>query len=248
MKKLDGKVAIVTGGSRGIGKAIASRLASEGARIAIFARSEEVAKEAVEDLQADGARVMFLKTDITQREEVQRSVEAVLKEFSNIDILVNNAGALKRTPLVEISAEEWQQVLAVNLTGTFNCMQAVVPAMTARGYGKIVNISSLSGKRGSAWLAHYSAAKAGVIALTQSAARELTEKGIYVNAIASGRVLTELSQRLLGTDGERWKKESLLGRLAEADEIARVVVFLASEDSSYVVGETINVNGGVYLD
>ena len=248
MKKLDGKVAIVTGGSRGIGKAIALRLACEGAQVAIFARSEQAAKETVESLQADGARVMFLKTDITQREEVHRSVEEVLKEFSHIDILVNNAGALKRTPLVEISAEEWQQVLAVNLTGTFNCMQAVVPAMAARGYGKIVNISSLSGKRGSALLAHYSAAKAGVIALTQSAARELMEKGIYVNAIASGRVLTELSQGLLGTDGERWKKESLLGRLAEADEIARVVVFLASEDSSYIVGETINVNGGVYLD
>jgi 3-oxoacyl-[acyl-carrier protein] reductase len=248
MKKLDGKVAIVTGGSRGIGKAIAARLADEGARLAIFARSEETAKETVDSLRAGGAEARFLRTDITSVDEVRQSVAAVLREFGWIDILVNNAGSLKRTPLVDITAEEWNQIIAVNLTGTFNCMQAVVPAMAARGQGKIVNISSLSGKRGSAYLAHYSAAKAGVIALTQAAARELMEKGIYVNAIASGRVLTELSQRLLGTEGERWKKESLLGRLAEADEIARVVVFLASEDASYIVGETINVNGGVYLD
>jgi 3-oxoacyl-[acyl-carrier protein] reductase len=120
--------------------------------------------------------------------------------------------------------------------------------MVSQKGGKIVNISSLSGKRGSPFLAHYSAAKAGVIALTQAAARELAPKGIYTNAIASGRVLTEMSKKLLKTDGERWKKESLLGRLAEAEEIAKVVIFLASDDSSYIVGETINVNGGVYFD
>jgi 3-oxoacyl-[acyl-carrier protein] reductase len=248
MKKLDGKVAIVTGGSKGIGKAISLRLAHEGAHVAVFARQESAAHDTAEAVRAAGTRAMFCKVDITRKEDVRQAVAEVLREFGQIDILVNNAGALKRTPLVEISAEEWQEIVGVNLTGTFLCIQAVVPSMIARAQGKIVNISSLSGKRGSAYLAHYSAAKAGVIALTQAAARELMEHGIYVNAIASGRVLTELSLKLEGTDGERWKKESLLGRLAEADEIAKVVVFLASDDSSYVVGETINVNGGVYLD
>jgi 3-oxoacyl-[acyl-carrier protein] reductase len=248
MKRLAEKVAIVTGGSRGIGKAITTRLAAEGAAVAVLSRGAGAADAVVEGLAASGARALFVKADITRWDEVQGAVARVLREYGRIDILVNNAGALKSTPLAEISPEEWQEILAVNLTGAFNCMKAVIPPMLSRKQGCIVNISSLSGKRGSPLLAHYSAAKAGVIALTQSAARELSGQGIRVNAIASGRVLTELTREIQKTDAGRWTKESLLGRLAEADEIASVVSFLVSDDSSYIVGETINVNGGVYLD
>ena len=248
MKQLENKVAIVTGGSKGIGKAISQELAREGAITAILARDEAAGESAVAAISKDGGKALFLRTDITRLGEVETTVARLVSDYGRIDILVNNAGSLKRTALTEISAAEWNEVLAVNLTAVFNCIRSVAPVMTAQASGKIVNISSLSGKRGSAFLAHYSAAKAGVIALTQAAAKELGPHGIYVNAIASGRVLTELSEKLLAVDGERWKKESLLGRLAEAREIARVVLFLATEESSYVIGETINVNGGAFMD
>jgi 3-oxoacyl-[acyl-carrier protein] reductase len=247
MKKLENKVAIVTGGNRGIGKGISLCLADEGANIAIFGRDKEAGDE-VAKLIEKKSKSVFVKTDITNYEAVKKSVDDVMNHFGKIDILVNNAGALKRTLIEEMSEKEWNDIIAINLTGTFNCMRMVAPIMVAQKSGKIVNISSLSGKRGSAYLSHYSAAKAGVIALTQAAAKELAPKGVYVNAIASGRVLTELSKKLIKVDGERWKKESLLGRLAEVEEVAKVVLFLASDDSSYIVGETINVNGGVYFD
>ena len=209
MRRLNRKVAIVTGGNKGIGKVISLCLADEGAYIAIFARDKKAADDIIKVINEKGSRAIFVKTDITNLNEVKSSVDEVINEFGRVDILVNNAGALKRTPIEEISENEWEDILAVNLTGTFNCMRSVVPIMVAQKEGKIVNISSLSGKRGSPFLAHYSAAKAGVIALTQAAARELAPKGIYTNAIASGRVLTEMSKKLLKTDGERWKKESL---------------------------------------
>ena len=248
MGKLKGQTAIVTGGSKGIGKAISLKLADEGSNVVIFARDENVGGKIAKEIKKRGADAIFLKTDITKFEEVELSVKKTFNKFGSINILVNNAGYLKNTLTNEISEKEWSDVLSVNLTGTFYCIKSVIPIMLKQKKGKIVNISSLSGKRGSPYLSHYSAAKAGVIALTQSLAREFGPRGIYTNAIASGRVLTELSKQLLKTEGERWKKEIILGRLAEADEIAKVVLFLASDDSSYIIGETINANGGVYLD
>ena len=248
MDKLKGQIAIVTGGSKGIGKAISLRLAKAGANIVIFARDEIAGEETIQEIKKSGSDALFLKTDITKLEEVELSVKKTFNEFGSINILVNNAGFLKSTPTEEISEKEWANTLAINLTGTFYCTKSVISIMLKQKKGKIVNISSLSGKRGSPYLPHYSAAKAGVIALTQSLAREFGPRGIYINAVAPGRVLTELSKQVFKTDGERWKKESFLGRLADADEIAKTVLFLASDDSSYIIGETINVNGGVYLD
>ena len=248
MGKLKGQTAIVTGGSKGIGKAISLKLADEGSRVVIFARDENVGGKIVKEIKKRGSDAIFLKTDITKFEEVKLSVKKTLNKFGSINILVNNAGYLINTPTNEISEKEWSDVISVNLTGTFYCIKSVIPIMLKQKKGKIVNISSLSGKRGSPYLSHYSAAKAGVIALTQSLAREFGSRGIYTNAIASGRVLTALSKQLLKTEGERWKKEIILGRLAETDEIAKVVLFLVSDDSSYIMGETINANGGVYLD
>jgi 3-oxoacyl-[acyl-carrier protein] reductase len=248
MEKLKGKTAIVTGGSKGIGKAISLCFADEGANVIIFARDEAAGENIIRELKNKCTDAMFIKTDITVLKEVELSVKKTLDRFGSIDILVNNAGVLKATPTEEISEEEWAEIIAVNLTGTFYCIKSVIPVMLKQKKGKIVNISSLSGKRGSPKLIHYSAAKAGVIALTQSLAREYGPRGIYTNAVASGRVITELSKQAFKVDGKRWEKESLLGRLAEAKEIAKAVLFLASEDSSYIIGETINVNGGVFLD
>lgn len=248
MKKLKGQIAIVTGGSKGIGKAISLRLAKEGANIVIFARDGIAGEEAIKEIKKSGSDALFLKTDITKLEEVRLSVKKAFNKFGSINILINNAGALKHTPTEEISKKEWSDMLDVNLTGTFYCIKSVIPIMLRQKKGKIVNISSLSGKRGSPYLPHYSAAKAGIIALTQSLAREFGPRGIYINAIASGRVITELSRQAFESNSERWIKESILGRLADADEIAKAVLFLASDDSSYIIGETINVNGGAYLD
>jgi 3-oxoacyl-[acyl-carrier protein] reductase len=248
MGKLSGKTAIITGGSKGIGRAISLLFAAEEANIVVFARNEHSGNKIVKELSDKGRNAIFLKTDITNLNEVDLSVKKALEKFGSIDILVNNAGALKMTPTEEISEDEWREIIDINLTGTFYCIKSVIPIMLKQKKGKIVNISSLSGKRGSPYLPHYSAAKAGVIALTQAIAREFGSRGIYINAIASGRVMTDLSKQAFKVYGERWKKESLLGRLADATEIAKVALFLASDDSSYIIGETINVNGGAYLD
>ena len=251
--KLNNKVAIVTGGNRGIGKAISLAFASEGAIVIILARDKKTASDVVRKINRRG-EALFLKTDVTIEDEVNKAIEEIIKKFKRIDILVNNVGGIifnnkaVRTLIKDISSEEWESIIKLNLTSTFFCTKAVIPTMQKQKSGKIINISSNNGKIGQGTISHYSAAKAGVIAFTQAAAKELSEFGINVNAIAPGRIMTNALSQHLDSYGDKWIKETLVGRLGEPEEIANVALFLASDDSSYVIGETINANGGIILD
>jgi NAD(P)-dependent dehydrogenase (short-subunit alcohol dehydrogenase family) len=251
--KLNNKVAVVTGGNRGIGKAISLTLANEGATVVILARDKKTSSDVVRRIKRN-REALFLKTDVTIENDINAAIEETIRKFKRIDILVNNVGGIifnnkaSRTSIKDISKDEWEAIIKLNLTSTFFCTKAVIPIMQKQRSGKIINISSNNGKVGQATISHYSAAKAGIIAFTQSAARELSEFGIRVNAIAPGRIMTDALSEQPESYREKWIKETLVGRLGDPEEIARVALFLASDDSSYVVGETINANGGIILD
>jgi len=246
--KLKDQVAVITGGAQGIGKAIALTLASEGANLvlsdideaAVQATAAEIAKE--KNIQAIG-----VKGNVSAFADCEKLVEASLDKFGRIDILVNNAGITKDNLLMRMSDDEWDAVLSVNLKGVFNCTKAVVrPMMKARS-GRIVNIASVVGEMGNAGQANYSASKGGVIALTKTCAREFASRNILVNAVAPGFIRTRMTDKL--SDEQKAKLTELipLGRLGEAQDVANVVLFLCSEQSSYITGLTVSVNGGMYI-
>lgn len=250
--QFSGAVGLVTGGSRGIGRAVTLALAAAGCAVTFCYHSDHAAAEAVcaavAHIGLDG-RVTARQVDVSNRSAVDTLVANVLAEHGRLDILVNNAGIFPRTPVVEISDEEWEQVLRTNLTGAFYCCRAVLPAMIAARSGAIINIASIAGQRGSAYHAHYAAAKGGLIAFTRSLAREVIGHNIRVNAVAPGRIETDL----LGagaTEEERlrWHADTPIRRLGTAAEVAAAVLFLASPASSYIVGETLAVNGGLLMD
>jgi NAD(P)-dependent dehydrogenase (short-subunit alcohol dehydrogenase family) len=249
MGKLDQKVAIVTGAARGIGKQIALTFAGEGADVTIadIIDMEGTAQE-IKDL---GRKVMAIKTDISRKAEVKNLIDTTIDNFKRIDILVNNAGAIQNAPLLEMSEEDWDLVQSVNLKGTFLCCQAVAKHMLARKYGKIINISSTAGVRMvvNAGLANYASSKAGIIQLTRVCAVELSPQGINVNAIAPGAFPSDMHYiRRTPEQAEelrqRLGKHSLLGRIGTLEELANVALFLASDDSSYITGQVICVDGG----
>jgi 3-oxoacyl-[acyl-carrier protein] reductase len=245
-----GKVALVTGGSRGIGKAIALAFAARGAAVAICYRSSAEASAAVcAEAAAQGWRVTAHRADVGWKEQAQGLVEAVLREHGRIDVLVNNAGVFPRTPVVEITDEEWEETLRSNLYSTFYCSRAVLPHMMARGSGIIVNMGSIAGKRGSRWHGAYAAAKGGVFAFTRSLAKEAIASGVRVNAVCPGRVETDIfGEQLDEKERARFLAEAPIGRLSAPEEVASAVLFLASSASSYVVGETLDVDGGLVMD
>ena len=253
--KLEKKVAIVTGAARGIGKGLAIRLAKEGCRVVVTDIDFQGASEAREEIDKMGGEALSIKVDVTKSEEVNKMVEMTLKEFGKIDILVNNAGVSYVFPITELSEETWDYTLNVNLKSVFLCSKAVVPHMIKEKQGKIVNISSKVAKLGGRWLTAYSASKAGVVAFTQSLARELAPHKINVNAICPGIIFTDLWKgvkekhaKKLGISkeevNERYVKEIPLGRACTPDDVANVVVFLCSEESNYMTGQAINVTGG----
>lgn len=245
-----GKVALVTGGSRGIGRTIALAFAARGATVAICYRSgAAAAAEVCAEAARNGWRVMSYQADVGWSEQARGLVETVLAEYGRIDILVNNAGVFPRTPVVDITDEEWEEVMRSNLYATFYCSRAVLPHMTARGSGIIVNMGSIAGKRGSRWHAAYAAAKGGVFAFTRSLAKEAIPHGVRVNAVCPGRVETEIfGAQLDEKERARFLAEAPIGRLSAPEEIASGVLFLASGASSYVVGETLDVDGGLVMD
>ncbi len=250
MGKLDHKVAIITGGGTGIGQSIALEFAKEGADVVVCSRNMANLGKVVEEIKALGRRSLAIATDVGVKEQVQNMVKQTVDKFSRVDILVNNAGVLRRGPLLEVTEQDWDEVMDTDLKGVFLCTQAVAKRMIEQKYGKIINISSICGRGGALpRLSSYSAAKAGVIQLTKSAALELSPYGININAIAPGAVITPITyfQRTpeqVEQFMEDSKKLSVLGRLGDTQDIANLALFLASDDSSFICGETIAIDGG----
>lgn len=246
---LEGRVAIVTGGARGIGKAIGTALAKEGVDIVVADIDLPTAEETARAIEALGVEALALRVDVADRESVQRMVEAVLKRFGRIDILVNNAGICPLRPFEEISEEEWDRVLDVNLKGAFLCSQAVVKVLRRNGWGRIINIASVAGKIGGVKVgAHYAASKGGMIALTLCLARQYAPYGITVNAIAPATVATDMIKSWPEEDKRELVASIPLGRLGQPEDVAAAVVFLASDAASFITGEVLDVNGGFLMD
>ncbi|GFZ83644.1 3-oxoacyl-[acyl-carrier-protein] reductase FabG [Paenibacillus marchantiophytorum] len=245
---LTGKVALVTGASRGIGRAIALHLAEHGADVAVnYAGSETAAGEVVAAIEAMGRKAVKLRADVSSFQEADNLVKQTLEIFGKIDILVNNAGITRDNLIMRMKEEEFDQVIATNLKGVFNCVKAVTRPMMKQRFGRIINISSVVGVLGNPGQANYVAAKAGVIGLTKATARELSSRGITVNAVAPGFIETDMTDKLSAEMREHMLKQIPLERLGQPEEIAKVVRFLASDDASYMTGQTLHVDGGMYM-
>ena len=246
--QLAGRTAVVTGAAQGIGEAVVRAYAAEGARVCIADVAVERANALAGELARDGADAMGVRCDVSDRSEVDAMVAAAVARFGRVDILVNNAGIIRPAMLHKMTAAQWDAVLGVHLTGSFNCLQAVAPAMIGQRYGRIINVTSTAGVLGTIGQINYSAAKAGIVGLTMAAARELAQYDITVNAIAPGAA-TPMTETIR-TD-ERFREKYLaripLGRWAEPTEIAPVFVFFASDASSYVTGQVLAADGGMTI-
>lgn len=241
-------VAVITGGGKGIGKAIAEKFFVEGARIAIWDMDLSLAKSVAASLDPSGQKTMAIEVDITSETEVERAVSEVIGKFKRIDILVNNAGISRHKPIEEMTLEIFESVLKVNLTGTFLCCRAVTPIMKRQGRGKIINIASLGGRTGRPGVGvNYAASKAGVIGLTQTLARELGPSGIYSNAIAPGPILTEQTRQYSPEVFATWNVGRAIQKDGLPEDVADTAIFLASSRSDWITGVTIDLNGGILI-
>jgi 2-hydroxycyclohexanecarboxyl-CoA dehydrogenase len=246
-----GRVAVVTGGGSGMGLAVARRLAADGHRVTVLDLDGDAAERAAEGIRAAGADAMATEVDVADRGAVDDALTYVRTELGPVEIMVTSAGLDAFTPFTEITAEQWERVIAVNLTGTFHCLQAAVPDMIAGGWGRIVTISSSSAQSGAARMAHYVASKGGVIGLTKALASELGRHGITVNTIPPGSIETPMTQRAQSSgnlpDTEVIARMIPVRRTGTPDDIAAACAFLCSEDAGYITGQQINVNGGRYM-
>lgn len=247
--KLKGEVAIVTGGGAGIGRAIALAMAQEGAHIAVWDVNEPQAEEVAAMIRQRGQKSISFRVDVSIAQEVHAAVQKVWKELGRIDILVNNAGICQVTPVDQIEEKDWDRMFAVNVKGVFLCSQAVMKIMMKQKSGKIINLGSVAGKLGGiASGAHYAASKAAVMCLTKSLARFLGPHGVRVNALAPGVIETDMTRMITGGDWRNFLATIPLARIGDVKEVAKVAVFLASDDSSYLTGEIIDINGGQLMD
>ena len=245
---LAGKVAVVTGGSRGIGRAISLQLAKMGAKIVInYVSRPEAAEETKARIEAMGGECVLVKFDVAKTAEVLDAFKQITAEYGRVDILVCNAGITRDGLLATMKEDDWDQVMAVNLKGAFNCIKAGCRPMMRQRWGRIIIITSVVGSTGNAGQANYSAAKAGLIGLARSSARELASRGITVNCVAPGYIDTDMTSELPEAVKEKILSEIPLGILGEPDDIAGTVTYLASDDARYVTGQTIHVNGGMFM-
>ena len=244
-----GRVGVVTGGASGIGLAVSERLAADGMAVAVFDRDGEAARDAAGNIAAVGGSALGLTVDVTDREQIDAGMVLVREQFGPVTVLVNNAGIHAVDPFLKITPEKWERLLTVNLTGTFNCCQAVVPGMIDEGWGRIVNISSSSAHSGQQYMTHYVAAKAGVIGFTKSLALELGPKGITVNTIPPGFIDTPMLRRqeskgLLGEGVEHHEALTPVRRIGRPEDVAAMCSFLVRDEASYITGQVLGVNGG----
>lgn len=247
MAALTDQVAIVTGASRGIGRAVAVALAAEGATVVVnYARSSQAADEVVAQISEAGGNAVALQADVSQAAEVDNLVKTTLEKYSRIDVLVNNAGITRDTLLLRMKLEDWQAVIDLNLTGVFLCTRAVAKSMLKQRSGRIINIASVAGQMGNPGQANYSAAKAGVIGFTKTVAKEMAPRGVTVNAVAPGFITTDMTDDLPNTD--EILKFIPLGKFGQPEDIAGMVRFLAADPAAaYITGQVMNVDGGMVM-
>ena len=247
MKSLEGKVAIVTGGSAGIGKATVLKFVDEGAKVAVCDINEERGLELETTLNKEGNNITFYKVNTADESQINEAATKVINDYGKIDILVNNAGITKDSSLLKMTTEQWNQVIDINLTGVFLCTKAVAPHIVAKGYCRIMNASSVVGLYGNFGQTNYAATKAGVIAMTQTWAKELGRKGINVNAVAPGFILTAMVQAMPEEVLAKMSEKVPLKRFGNPEDIANIYAFLASDQADYINGTTISVDGGITL-
>jgi 3-oxoacyl-[acyl-carrier protein] reductase len=247
MFRLDGRTALVTGASQGIGEAIAQRLAEQGARVVLAARSEDKLKELAARIDAGGGGARPLVLDVSRPETFAERLKQLPEDFAAVDVLVNNAGITADNLLARMSLEDWERVLRTNLTGAYALTRELLRGMMKRRWGRIINVSSVVGLMGNAGQANYAAAKAGLIGLTKSLARELGSRNITVNAVAPGYVETAMTADLPAASREELAGAIALKRLGTVDDVAWAVLYLASEEAGYVTGHVLNVSGGLYI-
>lgn len=247
MLKLDGKTALVTGASQGIGEAIAKLLAAQGARVVLAARNEEKLKQLAAYIDAAGGCARPLALDVTQPGTFAERLKSLSEDFAAIDILVNNAGVTADNLIVRMSLDDWERVLRTNLTGAFALTREVVRGMIRRRWGRVISVSSVVGMMGNAGQANYAASKAGLIGFSKSLARELGSRSVTVNVVAPGLIQTAMTDGLPEAAREELTSEIVLKRLGTVDDVARAVLFLASEEGGYITGHTLNVSGGLYI-
>ncbi|HDB4967091.1 TPA: 3-oxoacyl-[acyl-carrier-protein] reductase [Staphylococcus aureus] len=242
------KSALVTGASRGIGRSIALQLAEEGYNVAVnYAGSKEKAEAVVEEIKAKGVDSFAIQANVADADEVKAMIKEVVSQFGSLDVLVNNAGITRDNLLMRMKEQEWDDVIDTNLKGVFNCIQKATPQMLRQRSGAIINLSSVVGAIGNPGQANYVATKAGVIGLTKSAARELASRGITVNAVAPGFIVSDMTDALSDELKEQMLTQIPLARFGQDTDIANTVAFLASDKAKYITGQTIHVNGGMYM-
>lgn len=246
MGRLTGRVALVTGASRGIGRAIAMRLAADGATVIAAARGTN-ADETAGAIKAAGGNAEAIALDVTDAGAIDQQIAGLLERHGRVDILVNNAGITKDTLLLRMKREDWDAVLQTNLTAAFACVQAVLKPMIKQRAGRIINITSVVGQSGNAGQANYAASKAGLIGFTKATALEVASRNITVNAVAPGLIETDMTRAISGGAHDEWANRIPLKRLGTADDVAAAVSFLASDEASYITGHVLAVNGGMYL-